>query len=128
MADDEAGTLANLKHQLDIETDNSNGKLMQYLVDGRLFLDDQVSTAQLSAITNPSKREQQLIEDYAAGKYILKNTQGHSDKPFQVAKNDIKIYIRSKLQVHTDDDIAVGDQQWQKTTGNVRQGRGLGNI
>jgi hypothetical protein len=123
MADNEPGTLKNLKHQLDIETDNSNGKLMQYLEDGRTFLEEQVKDAGQEPLTNPTRREMQLIEDYAAGKYILKNTQGHSDKPFLAAKSDIKAHIRSSLQKVTDDGVAVGPDQFQLTTGTARIGR-----
>lgn len=125
MADDEAGTLANLKYQLDIETDNSNGKLMQYLEDGRTFLDEQLQDAGQVATTNPTKRQQQLIENYAAGKYILKNTQGHSDKPYNAARSDIKSHIRSSLKGTTDDNVSVGGNQFSLTTGNVRSGNGL---
>ena len=112
MADDEPGTLKNLKHQLDIETDNSNGKLMQYLEDARVYLEEQVKDAGQDPLTNPTRREMQLIEDYAAGKYILKNTQGHSEKPLTFAKNDIKTHIRSSLQKVTDDGVAVGADQF----------------
>jgi len=124
MADDEAGTLKNLKHQLDIETDNSNGKLMQYLQDGRTFLDEQLKLAGQDPTTNPTRRQQQLIEDYAAGKYILKNTKSHSDKPYNIARADIKTHIRSSLKGTTDDNVSVGGQQWQLSTGNVRDGNG----
>jgi len=98
---------------------------MQYLLDGRTFLDEQLQLAGQDATTNPTLRQQQLIEDYAAGKYILKNTQAHSDRPFNAAKNDIKTHIRSSLKGTTDDNVSVGGQQWQKTTGNVRDGFGL---
>lgn len=128
MADNEPGTLINLKHQLDIETDNSNGKLIQYLEDARLYLEEQVTNAGQEPLTNPTRREKQLIEDYAAGKYILKNTPSHADKPFQIAKNDIKTHIRSSLQKVTDDGVAVGADQFQLSKGNVRSGNGLDGI
>jgi len=67
----------------------------------------------------------QLIEDYAAGKYILKNTKSHAEKPFTIAKNDIKTHIRSSLKGTTDDDISVGGNQWQLTTGTVQEGNGI---
>lgn len=125
MADDEPGTLANLKYQLDIETDNSNGKLMQYLEDGRTYLDEQLKLAGQSPTTNPTKREQQLIENFAAGKYIMLNTQSHSDKPYNAARSDVKTHIRSSLQSVTDDGVSVGSDQFQTTTGNVRTRNGL---
>jgi len=127
MADDEPGTLANLKHQLDIETDNSNGKLMQYLEDGRTFMNEQLQLAGQQPLTNPTKRQQQLIENFAAGKYTLLNTKSHAEKPYSYARADIKTHIRSSLQNVTDDGISVGDDQFQFTTGSVRQGNGLGN-
>lgn len=125
MADDEPGTLANLKYQLDIETDNSNGKLMQYLEDGRTFLDEQLQLAGQTPTENPTKRQQQLIENFAAGKYIMLNTQSHSDKPYNAARSDIKTHIRSSLKGTTDDNVSVGSNQFQTTTGNVRSGNGL---
>jgi len=125
MADNEAATLANIKHQLDLETDNSNGKLMQYVMDGRTFLDDQLKLAGQTPLVNPTLREQQLIENYAAGKYILMNTPTHSDKPINLARSEIKIHIRSSLQSVTDDGVSVGSNQWQKTNGNVRDGFGI---
>lgn len=125
MADSEAGTLTNLKYQLDIETDNSNGKLMQHLEDARTYLDEQLKLANQNPITNPTKREQQLIENFAAGKYIMLNTQSHSDKPYNAARSDIKTHIRSSLQNVSDDGVSVGGNQFQLSKGNARSGRGL---
>lgn len=125
MADSEAGSIQNVKLQLDIETENENPKIEQYLQDGRSFLDEQQQRAGLDPVTNPTTREIQLIENFAIGKYVMLNTQSHSEKPYNAAREDIKTHVRAAIQSQTDDGVATGENQFKTTTGNVRDGNGL---
>lgn len=98
---------------------------MQYLEDGRTFLNEQLELAGQDPTTNPTKRQQQLIENFAAGKYIMLNTKSHSEKPYTLARSDIKTHIRSSLKGTTDDNVSVGGEQWQFSTGTVQAGNGI---
>lgn len=118
MADSESGSSQAVMLQLDIEGTNALAKVEQYLQDGRSFLEEQQQKAGLDANTNPSKREIQLIENYAVGKYTLNNTKGHSEVLFTSARSDIRTYISANIQNKTEDDIATGDNQFKLTQGN----------
>jgi hypothetical protein len=125
MADSEAGSVQAVMLQLDIEGQNATAKVEQYIQDGRSFLEEQQQKAGLDPTTNPTKREIQLIENYAVGKYTLNNTKSHSEVLFTSARTDIKTHISAILQNKTEDDIATGSNQFKKSTGNVRSGNGL---
>jgi hypothetical protein len=125
MADSEAGSSQAVMLQLDIEGTNALAKVEQYLQDGRSFLEEQQQKAGLEATTNPSKREIQLIENYAVGKYTLNNTKGHSETLFTSARTDIRTHISAILQNKTEDDIATGGNQFKFSSGGVRSGNGI---
>ena len=125
MADNEAGSSQAVMLQLDIEGTNALAKVEQYLQDGREFLAEQQQKAGLDPTTNPTKREIQLIENYAVGKYTLNNTKSHSEILFTSARSDIRTHIAAIIQSKTEDDIATGTNQFKLTTGNVRAGNGI---
>ena len=121
----ESGSIENVKLQLDLETENVNAKLFQYLHDARSFFDEQLQKAGFDNLNRPSVRQIQLIENYVTGKYTMLNTQSHSAGPFDSAKRDIMTHIRAQLQSTTDDGVATGANQFKLTEGNVRSGFGL---
>lgn len=125
MADSESGSTQAVMLQLDIEGTNAVAKVEQYLQDGRSFLEEQQQKAGLDANTNPSKREIQLIENYAVGKYTLNNTKGHSEVLFNAARSDIRTYVQANLQNQTEDGIATGANQFKFSSGGVRAGNGI---
>lgn len=125
MADSEAGSVQAVMLQLDIEGQNATAKVEQYLQDGRSFMEEQQQKAGLDVNTNPSKREIQLIENYAVGKYTLNNTKGHSEVLFNAARSDIRTHIAAILTNKTEDDIATGGNQFRFSSGGVRAGNGI---
>ena len=125
MTDSEAGTLYAVKVLADIETDNHNDKIENFLQDAREYLKEQKALLNLDPTTNPTKREIALIEKLAAGITIHWIRPGGTLDSEREAKTDIKTHLRSLAQKHTEDGIATGSSQFLKTTGNVRDGNGL---
>ena len=118
MTQEENGNIENIKQNLDIEIDNDNNKLEGYLGDARTYFDEQLQTAKLPVLTNPSPRQKHLMEEYAEGYYVLKNRPEHTDKLYQIARADIRTHVKSSLQGRTEDDVATGSNQFKKTAGN----------
>lgn len=112
------GNIENIKNNLDIEIDNDNEKLEGYLGDARFYFDEQLQSANLPPLTNPTNRQKSLMEQYAEGYYILKNKPEHSDKLYHIARADIRTHVKSQLQGRTEDNIATGTNQFGKTAGN----------
>jgi hypothetical protein len=119
MTQEENGNIENIKTNLDIEIDNDNAKLEGFLGDARTYFDEQLQTASLPVLTNPTKRQKHLMEEYAEGLYILKVRPEHSSKLYEIARSDIRTHVRSLLQNRTEDDVATGSNQFKKTAGNT---------
>ena len=119
MTQNENGNIENIKQNLDIEIDNDNAKLEGYLGDARTYFDEQLQSAKLPVLENPTNRQKHLMEEYAEGYYVLKNRPEHSDKLDQIARADIKTHVRSNLQNRTEEGIATGSNQFKKTAGNT---------
>ena len=118
MTQEENGNIENIKQNLDIEIDNDNQKLEGYLGDARTYFDEQLSTANLPVLINPTPRQKHLMEEYAEGYYVLKNRPEHTDKLYQIARADIRTHVKAQLQGRTEDDVATGSNQFAKTAGN----------
>jgi len=118
MTQEENGNIENIKQNLDIEIDNDNQKLEGYLGDARTYFDEQLATANLPVLVNPTARQKHLMEEYAEGYYVLKNRPEHTDKLYQIARADIRTHVKSSLQGRTEDDVATGANQFAKTAGN----------
>jgi len=125
MADDEAGSVQAVMLILDVEGANATAKVMQYLQNARGFLDEQKQKAGVDINTNPTKREIELIEAYAEGRYVLSNTQSHSETLYNTSRADIRAHVMAIISSKTEDEIATGVNQFKFTTGNVRDGNGI---
>ena len=110
---------------LDIEGANATAKVMQYVKNARDFLQEQKQRAGIDVTTNPTGREIELIESYAEGRYVLSNTQSHSETLFNAARADIRAHVKAIISDKTEDDISTGNNQLKFTTGGVRDGNGL---
>lgn len=118
MTQEENGSIENIKDNLDIEIDNDNAKLEGYLGDARTYFDEQLQSANLPALTNPTARQKHLMEQYAEGYYVLKNRPEHTKTLYEIARADIRTHVKSRLQNRTEDDVATGNNQFGKTAGN----------
>lgn len=125
MTQKELGNIQAIMLQLDIEGNNAEAKVNQYLMDGKTLLDEQLQKAGLDPAQNPTARQIQLVENYAVGKYTLVNTQSHSDSLFNAARADIRTHVAAQISSKTEDDISTGTNQFKLTEGNVREGFGL---
>ncbi len=118
-------SLGEVKDLLDIDTDNDNPRILQFLTESLEFLQEQITIFGLDAITQPSNREKSLIEKLAAAKWTSWRRPEHSTGMEKNAKDEIKTHVRAVASKHSDDGIAGGDNQFRLTTGNVRDGFGL---
>ena len=118
MTQEENGNVENIKQNLDIEIDNDNAKIEGYLGDARAYFDEQLAAANLPVLVNPTTRQKSLMEEYAEGKYVLKNRPEHTDKLYQISMQQIRTHVKSNLQGRTEDDVATGTNQFGKTAGN----------
>lgn len=125
MANSEAGSVQAVMTILDIEGANATAKVMQYLKNARGFLDEQKQKAGVDINTNPTEREIELIEAYAEGRYVLSNTQSHSETLYNTSRADIRAHVMAIISNKTEDEIATGTNQLKFTTGNVRSGHGI---
>lgn len=120
VADDEVGSVQSVLLRLDIEGANATAKVQQYIQEARDFLQDQKQKAGADIETNPTRREISLIESYSEGRYVMSNTQSHSETLYNTARADIRTHIAASLSSKTEDGTATGRSQFLKTTGNVR--------
>lgn len=118
MTQEENGNIENIKNNLDIEIPNDNEKLEGYLGDARAYFDEQLQAANLPVLVNPTTRQKSLMEEFAEGKYVLKNRPEHTDKLYQIALQQIRTHVKSNLQGRTEDDVATGTNQFAKSAGN----------
>jgi len=123
MTDDETGSVQAVLLRLDIEGSNATAKVQQYIQEARDFLQDQKQKAGSDIETNPTRREISLIESYAEGRYVMSNTQSHSEVLYNTARADIRAHIAASISSKTEDGTATGTQQFLKTDGNVRSRR-----
>ena len=118
-------SLEEVKDLLDLDTDNDNARINQFLTESVEFLQDQKVIFGLDAKTQPNNREKSLIEKLAAAMWTSWRRPEHSTGMETNAKNDIKTHIRAVASKHSDDGIAGGAAQFRKSDGNVREDHGL---
>lgn len=120
MADDEIGSVQSVLLRLDIEGANATAKVQQYIQEAKDFLQDQKQKVGADIETNPTRREISLIESYAEGRYVMSNTQSHSETLYNTARADVRAHIAASLSSKSEDGTAFGTEQFRFTTGNVR--------
>ncbi len=118
-------SLEEVKDLLDIDTNNDNPRILQFLTESLEFFQEQLAIFGLDAVTQPNNREKSLIEKLAAAKWTSWRRPEHSTGMETNAKNDIKTHIRAVASKQSDDGIAGGAAQFRKTASNVRDGFGL---
>ena len=118
-------SLEAVKRMVDVETDNQNGKITDYLKESVEYLTDQKTLLGIDPAAQPTDRERTLIEKLAAGIYVTWNRPEHSIQAETNAQNSIKTHLRSVAQKQTEDGTAIGAAQFRKSDGNVREDHGL---
>ncbi len=118
-------SLEAVKRLVDVETDNQNKKITDYLKESVEYLKDQKTLLGLDPSQQPTDRERTLIEKLAGGIYTTWNRPEHSIQTETNAKTDIKTHLRSVAQKQTEDGTAIGSNQFRKSDGNVREDHGL---
>ena len=114
-----------VKRLVDVETDNQNKKITDYLKESVEYLRDQKTLLGLDPAQQPTDRERTLIEKLAGGIYTTWNRPEHSIQTEKNAKEDIRTHLRSVAQKQTEDGTAIGSAQFRKSDGNVREDHGL---
>jgi len=118
-------SLEEVKALVELDTDNDNPRILQFLKQSLDFFQEQLTIFGLDAITQPTSREKTLIEELAAAKWTSWRRPEHSTGMELNTKNEIKTHVRALATKHSDDGIAGGTNQFRKSSGNVRDGNGL---
>jgi len=125
MSAEQNESLEEVKDLLDIDTNNDNARILQFLTESLEFFQEQLTIFSLDAVTQPNNREKSLIEKLAAAKWTSWRRPEHSTGMEKNAKEEIKTHVRAVAAKHSDDGIAGGTNQFRFSTGNVREGFGL---
>ena len=118
-------SLEEVKDLAEIDTDNDNPRILQFINDGFTYLNEQKEIFGFDVNITPTDRERQPMEQFAAAKWLSWRRPEKTGIKLTSVKEEIKTHIRAVASKHSDDGIAGGANQFRKVSANVRDGFGI---